>query len=62
MAPDIMIITNQRAVPVQVPSPDPRYSPIVIGPGETRAVDAPEGWAEKICLQIKGLICKRGGY
>jgi hypothetical protein len=64
MAPDYMIIifTNHKKIPVEIPNPDPRYSNIVIDPGKTQAVECTEDWAQKVCLQIESLSWKKGGY
>jgi len=55
MAPDILVIVNTRGIAVLIPSPDPKYIPIIIEPGEERAVDAELSWTVKICQQIRGL-------
>jgi len=56
MAPDILVIVNTKGISVLIPNPDPKYIPIVLAPGEERAVDAEPGWANKICRQVGGLI------
>jgi hypothetical protein len=61
MAPDFLVIVNTRRIPVVIPSPDPKYIPLVIAPGEARPVDADPSWATKICQQIKGLVLSELG-